>query len=156
MIMCNDFREEGGDYRKCHGTPHHIITTTGAADRTFTHIDITYTLFHSLSTQNFDLTRVKASWFTKESFCKWLCRYTCGNVLVFYTFFFSDEARLHLHGYINMQHYWLWSSENHHVFWTTSLHTQRIGVWYATSCKCVGGPISSETAITAKVYRDII
>ncbi len=60
-------RKERSDCKECHRMRHHIITTIGAAGRAFTHIDILYTLFHSLPIQNFDSTWIKASWFDENT-----------------------------------------------------------------------------------------
>ncbi len=65
-----------------------------------------------------------------------LHRYTCGDVSVFDTFFFSNEAWLHSDGYINTQNYPVWSSENPH-----KSHPKKIGIWGAMRRKHVVRPI---------------
>ncbi len=71
-----------------------------------------------LSKQNFSSTRIKASWFIgKSEFCGWLCHYTNSDVLVFDTFFFSDELRFHLNGW--MHTIIVCDLKNLHVFWIT-------------------------------------
>ncbi len=65
MTVCGDLREEGDDCKERYKMSHHIITMTGTTGRAFTHIDMPYTSFHRITIQNFDSTRVKASWFTK-------------------------------------------------------------------------------------------
>ncbi len=80
-----------------------------------------------------------------------------GNVPVFDTFFFNDEAWFHLDSYINTQNYRVWSSKNLHAFQTTSLHPQKIGLWCAMSDKLeVGSIFFFEIMITAEVYHNII
>ncbi len=77
----------------------------------------------------------------KAEFCRWLCRYTSGDVLVFDTFFFSDEAWFHLDYYKNVPNYGVRSSENSHIFQTVWLYFKKIEVWCAAmNRKCVGGP----------------
>ncbi len=48
-------------------------------------------------------------------------------------FFFFDEAWVHLNSYINSQTYRMWTSENPHTFTKKEPHSQKIGIWWATS-----------------------
>ncbi len=75
---------------------------------------------------------------------------------VFDSFFYSVKAWFDLEGYINSQNYRTWSSENPYLFRETGLHPFKIDVWCAASCRCIIGPISFKSAITAEVYRGII
>ncbi len=129
--ICGELREEGCDCEECHRTPHYIITIIGTADWVLTHVDIPYILFHSLLIQNFNSTWVKPSWFTEMSQVLLITPFLRAhiNVFVFSTFFFIDEAWFHFGGYVNMQNYYVWSLENPHIFWTTLLHPQKIGIW---------------------------
>ncbi len=56
------------------------------------------------------------------------------------TFFFSNKAWFHLDSYINMQSDCVWNSENPQIFWTTSLHPQKVGIWCTMGRKRVLGP----------------
>ncbi len=51
LTVRGDYRKEDGDCKECHGMPQQIIMT-GTESRAFTHIDISYTSFHSLRIQN--------------------------------------------------------------------------------------------------------
>jgi len=67
--------------------------------------------------------------------------------------FFSDEAWIHLSGYINSQNTRMWSAENPHYFQETPLHPQKIGVWIALSRRRLIGPIFFHNTISAETYR---
>jgi hypothetical protein len=49
--------------------------------------------------------------------------------------FFSDEASIHLQGYINTQNNRYWSSQTPHLIHDVSLHPVKVGVWCAVKCK---------------------
>ncbi len=106
MAFCGDLREEGGDCNKYNGMPLHIIRTTSAASKAFTHNDVPYTLLHSLPIQNFHSTRVKISWFTKKTLVllSALSLHTCWRFGVQYIWF-------HLYGYVKAQNYHVRSYE---------------------------------------------
>ncbi len=89
-------------------------------------------------------------------FCAWLLRYTRASRTVLNYVYFSDEAWFNLDGFVNSQNYRVWSSDNPHVFRTTTLHPQKIGVWAAVSRKRVIGPFFFATTITSAVYCDIV
>ncbi|PNF21976.1 hypothetical protein B7P43_G17843, partial [Cryptotermes secundus] len=46
---------------------------------------------------------------------------------------FSDEARFHLSGYVNLQNCRIWASENPNVIHEEPLHSKKIGVWCGIS-----------------------
>ncbi len=74
---------------------------------------------------------------------------------MFDTFFFSDEAWFHLHYYINLQNYCVWSSKNPHIFQTTSLHSQKNwDLGRHESQMCNGTNVFKKT-ITVEVYHDV-
>jgi len=47
--------------------------------------------------------------------------------------FFTDRAWFHLNGYVNIQNYQTWRTENPHNYTETALHPQKLGVWCAVS-----------------------
>jgi hypothetical protein len=49
--------------------------------------------------------------------------------------FFSAEAWFHLQGYINIQNYRYWSSQNSHLTQEVPLQPMKVGVWYAVSAR---------------------
>jgi hypothetical protein len=70
--------------------------------------------------------------------------------------FFSDEAWVHLSGYVNSQNYRIWSSENPHAFVETRLHPVKVGVWIAVSRRRLIGPIFFHETVNATRYREQI
>jgi hypothetical protein len=52
---------------------------------------------------------------------------------MFWMSHFTDEAWIHLSGFVNLQNSGLWSSENPHAFLESPLHAQKIGVWIGIS-----------------------
>ncbi len=87
----------------------------------------------------------------RAKFCQRLCHYTCGDVSVFDTFFFSNEVWFHLDRYINGQNYRVWSSENPHFFkqrrcipkklmssvqWVANVKWDQL-FWENNYCRCI-------------------
>lgn len=70
--------------------------------------------------------------------------------------FFSDEAWIHLSGYINSQNYRTWSTENPHVFVENTLHPIKVGIWVAMSKRRIIEPIFFHDTINAVRYREQI
>ena len=52
----------------------------------------------------------------------------------------SDEAHLHLDGYVNKQNCRYWSTENPRELHQQSLHSQKVTVWCALSKAGIIGP----------------
>ncbi len=70
--------------------------------------------------------------------------------------FFSDEAWMHLDGYVNAQNYRLWCAKNPHKFVESGHHPQKITIWYAISQTRVVGPFFFEETVNQEVYQNII
>ena len=84
--------------------------------------------------------------------CPWFRQNLDNDDLLDVTFF-TDEAWMHLSGYINSQNYRTWATENRHHFLETSLHPQKIGVWLVVSKRWIIGPILFRETVTAERYR---
>jgi hypothetical protein len=67
--------------------------------------------------------------------------------------FFSDEAWLHLQGYINMQNNRYWSSQNPHLTHEVPLHPVKVGVWCAVTAGIVGPVFLTKQLIVKNIYR---
>ncbi|XP_031338283.1 uncharacterized protein LOC116167171 [Photinus pyralis] len=76
----------------------------------------------------------------RVQYCHWFNERLNDNNLLDLTFY-SDEAWVHLSGYVNSQNYRTWAAENPHIFVETSLHPQKVGVWVAMSRRRIIGPI---------------
>ncbi len=74
----------------------------------------------------------------------------------FDNFYFSDEMRFALDGYINSQTYCVWLSENPRAYIDKGLHPAKIGVWYSISRKRIIGPIFFTTIVDSNAYCNII
>ncbi|XP_039283421.1 uncharacterized protein LOC120351176 isoform X3 [Nilaparvata lugens] len=72
------------------------------------------------------------------------------------TVFFSDEAWVHLDGYVNSQNCQIWATENPNAVQVKSLHPAKIGVWCAISRQHIVGPIFFEQTVNGEVYRNIV
>ncbi len=70
--------------------------------------------------------------------------------------YFSDEAWVHLDGYINSQNYRLWCCENLHAFAKSGLHSLKIRIWCGISRRKIIGSIFFEQSINAERYQSII
>jgi hypothetical protein len=66
--------------------------------------------------------------------------------------FFSDEAWIHLDGYVNSQNYRIWSSENPHATVETTLHPIKVGVWVAMSRQRISGPYFFNFTVNSERY----
>jgi hypothetical protein len=66
--------------------------------------------------------------------------------------FFSDEAWIHLDGYVNSQNYRIWSSENPHPTVETTLHLIKVGVWMAMSRQRIIGPYFFNFTVNSERY----
>ncbi len=89
-------------------------------------------------------------------YCRWLRNFIRPGIAKFDNVFFSDEAWVHLDGYVNAQNYRLWASENPEAFVEKGLHPQKLGIWCAISRKRVVGPFFFSQTINAERYQAII
>ncbi len=55
-------------------------------------------------------------------FCKWFLHLSPNNITEFDKFFFSDETWVQVDGYVNIQNYRTWSTENPHEYREAGLH----------------------------------
>ncbi len=94
----------------------------------------------------------------RVTFCHWILHFTFlgHDIGVFDNFFYSEEARFYLDGFVNAQNYCIWSQENPHEYRESNLHPQEIGVWCARSRRRIIGSIFFEITIDGEVYRGII
>lgn len=88
-------------------------------------------------------------------FCNWFNEHLNDNNVLDRTFF-SDEAWVHLSGYVNSQNYRTWATENPHQFLETDLHALKVGIWVAMSRRRIIGPIFFHETITGERYRAIL
>lgn len=91
----------------------------------------------------------------RVQYCEWFNQHLHNNNLLDVTFF-TDEAWVHLSGYVNSQNYRTWGTENPHVFVETTLHPQKIGIWVAVSRRRILGPIFFRETVTAERYRGFL
>ncbi|XP_031327482.1 uncharacterized protein LOC116158782 [Photinus pyralis] len=91
----------------------------------------------------------------RVQYCHWFNERLNDNNLLDLTFY-SDEAWVHLSGYVNSQNYRTWAAENPHIFVETSLHPQKVGVWVAMSRRRIIGPIFFYETINGERYRAIL
>lgn len=91
----------------------------------------------------------------RVQYCQWFNEHLNNNNLLDLTFF-SDEAWVHLSGYVNSQNYRTWAADNPHNFVETPLHPQKIGMWVAISRRRIIGPIFFRHTINGERYRTIL
>ena len=86
-------------------------------------------------------------------FCRWFENFILekGENILNHTFF-SDEAWLHLSGYMKSQNSRVWATENPHALFQKPLYDQKVGVWCALSRGRIIGPIFFENTNTSKRY----
>ncbi|XP_018573282.1 uncharacterized protein LOC108912525 [Anoplophora glabripennis] len=94
-------------------------------------------------------------YYQRIRYCEWFNENLNNNDLLNLTFF-SDQAWVHLSGYINSQNYRTWATENPHEFIKTSLHPQKIGICVAVSRRRIIGPIFFQEVINGERYRWIL
>ncbi len=106
-------------------------------------------LFYQISTEN-----VFVDIFGSVG-CHWILHLTRlgHNIDAFDNFFYSDEAWFHLDGFINAQHYRIWSQENPYEYRESILHHQKIVVWCAMFCHRFIGPIFFEWRLMEKCTK---
>jgi hypothetical protein len=83
------------------------------------------------------------------TYCHWFQTFTDENPGILDYTRFSDEAWLHLSGYVNSQNTHLWGSENPHALFEEPLHSQEVGVFCALSQRRIIGPIFFDTTVTS-------
>lgn len=66
--------------------------------------------------------------------------------------FFTDEAWIHLSGYVNGQNCRIWSTENPHNYIESPLHSIKIGIWIAISRRRIIGPIFFHETLNTQRY----
>ncbi len=69
--------------------------------------------------------------------------------------FLTEESRIHLAGYINLQSYQIWSKDNQHAHIENGLYPQKVDTWCAISRTRVVRPIFFEDTITAAWYHTL-
>jgi hypothetical protein len=69
--------------------------------------------------------------------------------------FHSDEAWLHVSGYMNSQISRIWIAENLHTFHEKLLHSLEVGGWHAVSQWRITAPIFFSEMITAEHYQEL-
>lgn len=90
-------------------------------------------------------------------YCRWFRSFVNDNgIESLNTVFFSDEAWIHLDGYLNSQNTRIWAAQNPHAVQENSLHPAKIGVWCAISRQRIVGPIFFEQTVNGEVYRNIV
>lgn len=89
------------------------------------------------------------------NYCQWF-NANLNNDEILDKTFFTDEAWVHLSGYVNNQNYRTWATDNPHVFIESELHPQKLGIWVAISRRRIIGPIFFEGTINADRYRNEI
>jgi len=66
----------------------------------------------------------------RVAYCKWFLDFLdCEGEDILDNTFFTDEAHVHLSGYINSQNSRVWCAHNPHAFHESPLHDENIGVW---------------------------
>ncbi len=90
------------------------------------------------------------------TYCHWFNTFVHDGMHKMDRVFFSDEAWVHLDGYVNYQNYRLWCAKNPHEFVESGLHPQKIGIWCAILQTRVVGPFFFEETVNQEVYRNII
>jgi len=87
---------------------------------------------------------------------QWFKNLILDNIGVLDQMFFTDRAWFHLNGYVNIQNYQTWRTENPHNYTETALHPQKLGVWCAVSRLWIIVPLFFETTINAETYQELI
>jgi hypothetical protein len=70
--------------------------------------------------------------------------------------FFTDEAWLHLSGYVNSQNSCVWSATNPHEIKDAPLHDQKVGVRGAISRNRIIGPLFFDDTVNSERYCEMI
>lgn len=94
--------------------------------------------------------------FARVRYCNWLLQSVHDGYVDPELLFYSDEAWLHLSGYVNSQNNRYWCAENPHQLHVRPLHDVKIGVWCAISARRIIGPIFFRETINADRYIDLI
>jgi DNA-binding transcriptional MocR family regulator len=91
----------------------------------------------------------------RMTYCHWFQTFIDENPGILDYTWFSDEAWLHLSGYVNSQNTRLWGSENPHALFEEPLHSQKVGVFCALSQRRIIGLMFFNTTVTSQVYIEI-
>ncbi len=78
---------------------------------------------------------------------EWLQCFSHAGASHFDSVYFSDQAQVHLDGYVNFQNYCFWYSENQHEFVESGLHPEKIDIRSRILKKKIVGPSFFETTI---------
>jgi hypothetical protein len=73
--------------------------------------------------------------------CNWLIQSMNDGILDPQIVFLSDKAWFHLHGHVNSQNNWYWSSMNPRFNQEIPLYDPKVGVWCVIIAKQITGPI---------------
>jgi hypothetical protein len=84
-------------------------------------------------------------------FCGWSLQSVFESEIDLQLTLFSDEARFHLQGYINVQNNRYRSSQNPHPTHEVPLHPVKVGVWRALCARIVGPVFFNETINCDKI-----
>ena len=91
----------------------------------------------------------------RAKYCKWFLDFIKTDEVLNHTYF-TDEAWIHLSGFVNTQTYRIWDTKNPHVIIQSPLHPQKIGVWCAISSQKIIGPIFFTKKINSIRYVRIL
>ncbi len=89
------------------------------------------------------------------SYCTWLKTFAHSSPTQLDNVYLSNEAWVHLNGYVNSQNYRISSQENLTSL-LNSLHPRKVGIWCGTSWKRIISPIFFDTSVNAVRYRQKI
>jgi hypothetical protein len=87
---------------------------------------------------------------------RWFTHFIRGCINILDKVFYSDEACVHLSGYVNSQNSRIWSAENPHTFHERPLYSLKVGVWCAVSRRRIIGPVFFNETVTADRYQELI
>ncbi|GBL97626.1 hypothetical protein AVEN_49135-1 [Araneus ventricosus] len=65
---------------------------------------------------------------------------------------FTDEAHFHLGGVVNRHNWRFWGTENPHLSHAQPLHSPKLTIWAAISCKDIIGPFLLPETVTIDRY----
>ena len=65
----------------------------------------------------------------EQRFAKWVCDRLTEDADFRKKIIFSDEAHFDLGGYVNMQNYRIWGTENQHAYLEKPTHSKRVTIF---------------------------
>ena len=83
---------------------------------------------------------------SQPQFCNEFLDLAKNNSDIINTLLMSDEAQVHVSGYVNKQNYHYWAPNNPHDLHQHPLHSAKVTVWCAVSSHGIIGPYCSENA----------